>query len=52
MVYSIFIPPFSARKRWPASLNSTISTLPAGPEGPSEAFFCTWVIEESGITET
>ena len=28
-------PPFSAQKRWPASVKTTVSTMPAGPDGVS-----------------
>jgi len=51
-VYSNRMPPFSAMKRWPASVNSTTSTEPAFPAGLSMVFFCTCSIRESGSSET
>jgi hypothetical protein len=46
------VPPFSAMKRWPASVNSTTSTVPAFPAGPSTGFFWIFSILESGSSET
>ena len=51
-VYSKRVPPLSARKRCPASVNLTISTLPALPAGLSVTFFCTWSMRELGSRET
>jgi hypothetical protein len=33
-VYSNRVPPLSPMKRWPASVKSTTSTVPAFPAGP------------------
>jgi hypothetical protein len=33
------MPPFSAMKRWPASVNSTTSTVPALPAGAVDGVF-------------
>jgi hypothetical protein len=46
------LPPFSAMKRWPASVNSTTSTEPALPAGLSTVFFWTCSIFESGSSDT
>ena len=51
-MYSNRVPPLSAMKRWPASVNSTTSTEPALPPGLSMLFFCTFSIRESGSSET
>jgi hypothetical protein len=39
-------------KPWPAKVNSTTSTEPALPEGPSMTLRCTRSMRESGSRET
>src|SRR6185436_4986035 len=51
-VYSIFMPPLSAMKRWPANVKSTTSTVPAFPPGLSMVLRWIFSIRESGSSET
>src|ERR1700753_4066498 len=51
-VYSNRIPPFNAMYSWPASVNCTTRTEPAGPERPSTVVRWILSILESGKRET